>query len=76
VSEPHAYLTCRGSKEPGTHDPEKACGSVPLTEQEFDRQLFNFGKPWFCPRCGSRADFDREKTDAAELATFMESLNV
>lgn len=61
---PHAFMACRG-----------ACGSVPLTEQEFDKQLFNFGKAWYCPRCGGKADLDKERTAQAEVALFMESLN-
>lgn len=54
MSNPFAFVTCRGE-----------CGSVPLTEQQFDKELFNFGELWHCPQCGGVADLDHEKTDKA-----------
>lgn len=60
---PHAFMTCRG-----------ACGSVALNEVQWDEQLFNFGKAWYCPQCGGPADLDHQKTNATELQLFLESL--
>lgn len=47
-------VLCRGDsvREVGS------CGLVELTAAEYERQLLRPDRLWFCPRCGSTADWD------------------
>lgn len=51
MSTPYAYVFCDG-------DFEISCGQVPLTEEEYLRQLSNPNRPWSCPKCGAGAQYD------------------
>lgn len=55
TSDVYAYVICKGG---GLAN--ESCGQVPLTEEEFDRQLSRPDTPWVCPKCGGGAWFDDE----------------
>lgn len=46
-------VTCHGHNIPG----EKTCGRVPLTKEQYNKQMSNPDSFWYCPQCGGSADF-------------------
>lgn len=51
----YAYVICEGG---GLTD--EPCGRVPLTGEEYDRQMSRPDTTWVCPKCGGYAWFDNE----------------
>lgn len=49
----YAVVRCRGDSVPGY-----CCGSVNLTEEQYDAQMSRPNSLWCCPNCGSTATFD------------------
>jgi hypothetical protein len=52
----YAAVICNGDSVPG----QQSCGQVPLSEQEYERQLSKPNSLWCCPHRGSTAEFDDE----------------
>ena len=50
----YAAILCQGDNIEG----QTACGQVELTLEEYMHQLNKPDSGWFCPHCGSTADFD------------------
>lgn len=63
LSESHfAFVQCRGDSVPG----QQPCGLVGLTRGEYSRQLMKPDIGWFCPHCGSSADYDDAASEEAQ----------
>jgi|SRR6185312_5626488 len=50
----YAAVICHGDSVPD----QQPCGQVPLSQDEYNRQMNKPDSLWTCPRCGSTADFD------------------
>jgi hypothetical protein len=57
-----AFVQCRGDSIPG----QQPCGLVVLTEVEYSRQLDKPDVGWWCPHCGSSADYDDVASEEAQ----------
>ena len=57
MSEFYAFVTCHGVDT--TIAP--ACGSVGLTEEQYDEQMSQCDDVWRCPHCRAEATFDDAK---------------
>lgn len=55
VQDPTPYsVICQGDSIPG----QKPCGRVFLDESEYMKQLGRPDNGWYCPHCGSSAQWD------------------
>lgn len=41
------------------------CGTVPLTYEEYETQMFQADERWKCPKCTGVAEFDDEAWEAS-----------
>lgn len=57
-----AFVQCAGDSVPG----QQPCGLVGLTEAEYMRQLDKPDVGWWCPTCGSSAQYDDTASEAAQ----------
>lgn len=60
-----AFVLCAGDSIPG----QDSCGLVGLTEAEYLRQLDKPDVGWWCPHCGSSADYDDKASEMAQGIT-------
>lgn len=58
----YAFVRCQGDSVPG----QQPCGLVGLTEMEYLRQLDKPDVGWWCPHCGSSADYDDAASEEAQ----------
>jgi len=57
-----AFVRCAGDSVPG----QQSCGLVGLTEHEYLRQLDKPDVGWWCPHCGSSAQYDDTASEEAQ----------
>ena len=57
-----AFVRCAGDSIPG----QQPCGLVGLTVTEYMRQLNKPNIGWWCPHCGSSADYDDAASEEAQ----------
>lgn len=67
---PYAFVDCIGSPE----EDIKSCGTQPLTEEQYQRQLSNPNATWRCPCCYGDAWFNDELSEKAMGITSDEAL--
>lgn len=58
----YAFVRCAGNSVPE----QQSCGLIGLTEAEYMRQLDKPDHGWFCPRCGSSAEYDDVASEEAQ----------
>lgn len=57
-----AFVHCQGDSVPG----QQSCGLVGLTKADYLAQLNKPDHGWFCPTCGSSAEYDDEASEKAQ----------
>lgn len=59
---PYRYgVVCHGDSVPG----QEPCGHVELSAGQYAKQLGRPDSLWYCPRCGSTADWDDDSLATA-----------
>jgi hypothetical protein len=62
VIDHYAFVQCHGDSVPG----QQSCGLVGLTYTEYCRQLEKPEVGWWCPNCGSSAEYDDTTSERAQ----------
>lgn len=57
-----AYVRCRGDSVPG----QQPCGVVGLTMAQYEHQMNKPDSLWYCPNCGSSANYDDARSEKAQ----------
>jgi len=58
----YAYVLCMGDSVPG----QSPCGVVGLTPGQYELQMNRPDSLWFCPHCGSTAQYDDARSEEAQ----------